>query len=459
MNAYILIDFGSTYTKLTLIDADNRCLLATTNANTTVDTNIKIGYENALKKMKEKIDFSQINILDILACSSAAGGLKMVAIGITPNYTVEAAKKSILGAGARLLKSYSYFLKEKDLLEISSLRPDIILLTGGAENGNTKYILHNAMMLTKLDRKIPIVVAGNSGVNKEISEIFLNSKKEFQVTENIMPDVNMINPEPAREVIRKIFMKQIIHAKGMEEVEKEIHKILMPTPSAVLKSAKLLAEGTEKYQGWGDVMVIDIGGATTDVHTISDPHKDCNLLLEGLIDPYIKRTVEGDLGMRYSAISLYENIGEENFMKYKGDLKHIKEKCEIRHQNTTIIFDEEEEIQFDEIMAKNCVLFSSQRHVGKLRSSYINGRKVLLQSGKDLRKIKYIIGTGGVLTNGKHPYEILKECISKEKMDLLPRNPRFFIDEKYIMSSMGILSMKNPDLAFEILTNTLKNIG
>lgn len=115
MNAYILIDFGSTYTKLTLIDADNRCLLATTNANTTVDTNIKIGYENALKKMKEKIDFSQINILDILACSSAAGGLKMVAIGITPNYTVEAAKKSILGAGARLLKSYSYFLKEKNI--------------------------------------------------------------------------------------------------------------------------------------------------------------------------------------------------------------------------------------------------------------------------------------------------------------------------------------------------------
>ena len=109
MNCYILVDFGSTYTKLTLVDIDNECIVANTSAHTTVTTNIKFGYETALEKLKKIVDFKNINIVDILACSSAGGGLKMVAIGITPTFTVEAARRAALGAGARLLKTYNFF--------------------------------------------------------------------------------------------------------------------------------------------------------------------------------------------------------------------------------------------------------------------------------------------------------------------------------------------------------------
>ncbi len=458
MNCYILVDFGSTYTKLSLVDIDNECLILNVSAHTTVTTNIKFGYEKALEKLKQQIDLEKINIVDILACSSAGGGLKMVAIGITPTFTVEAAKRVILGAGARLLKSYSYFLKDEDIVEIDKLNPDIILLTGGAENGNTAYIIHNAKILTNLKSKVPIVVAGNSCANKIIKELFEKNSKEFVITENVMPDVNRINANPVREVIRKIFMRQIVVAKGMEDVNKITNEVLMPTPTAVLKAARLLSEGTDKYKGWGDVMVIDIGGATTDVHSISEPVQDKNLFVEGLEEIYDKRTVEGDLGMRYSAISLYECIGSENFLKHRNSIKNIEERCKFRHDNPELVFEDKEEIEFDEIMAKNCVEISTKRHSGTIHPSYIGGRTVLVQNGKDLRKVNVVIGTGGIIINSKNPYEILKECIVKEEKFLLPQNPKFKIDKKYILSAMGVLSMKNKNLAYKILTENILEI-
>lgn len=458
MNCYLIVDFGSTYTKLNLIDIDKEELIVSSSAHTTIETCVTDGFEEAFDKIKAKVDIDKVNIVDILGCSSAGGGLKMVAIGITPEFTVEAAITSALGAGARLLNTYSYFLKEEDILGIKALSPDIILLAGGAEKGNKSYIIHNAKQLVNIEPNIPIVVAGNSDANNEIRELFESNNMNFVITENIMPDVNRINPDNAREEIRKIFMDQIVYANGMEKMEKVTNEILMPTPTAVLKAAELLSKGTEKYSGVGDVMVVDIGGATTDIHTISQPLKDKSFLQEGLESPFEKRTVEGDLGMRYSAISLYENVGEDSFTKYDENLKNIKEKCIFRKENPEYIPQNKEERDFDEIMAKNCVAISTKRHCGKTRRTYINEKNVIVQNGKDLRDIKYIIGTGGVIVKNKNPKEILAESTGTEENLLLPKSPEYYVDANYIMSAMGVLSMKNRDLAYKILLENLINL-
>lgn len=456
LDCYLIIDFGSTYTKLNLVDIEKSELVSSSSAHTTIETNVINGFKEALEIMKSKINFNKVNVVDVFGCSSAGGGLKMVAIGITPEFTVEAAITSALGAGARLLNTYSYFLKDEDIMEINALEPDIILLSGGAENGNKKYILHNANKLLKLDSKIPIVVAGNSSANSEIKNLFQENSMNFVIAENIMPDVNRINPDSAREEIRKTFMNQIVYAKGMEDVEKITNEILMPTPTAVLKAAELLSKGTDKFRGIGDVLVIDIGGATTDVHSISEPLKDKAFMLDGLEDSYEKRTVEGDLGMRYSAISLYENVGEENFLKYDSNLKDIRKSCEHRKENPEYIPDNEVESNFDKVMAKNCVAISAKRHCGKVRKTYLNGRDVIMQKGKDLRDVRCVIGTGGVIINSNNPREILSECIGNDPNLLLPKSPKFLIDSKYIMSAMGVLSMIDKNLAFKILTDNLE---
>ena len=111
MKAVLLIDFGSTYTKLTAADIDNEVILGTAKAFTTISTDINEGLENALKDLEKQI--GRINYTARYACSSAAGGLRMAAVGLVPDLTAEAAKRAALSAGAKVLKVYSYDLTVK----------------------------------------------------------------------------------------------------------------------------------------------------------------------------------------------------------------------------------------------------------------------------------------------------------------------------------------------------------
>ena len=139
LKAYLLIDFGSTYTKLTAVDIENEEILATSKDITTVEDDIMIGFNKAYETLMEKLKGRDIEFVRKLACSSAAGGLKMVAIGLVPELTAEAAKRAALGAGARVLKVYSYDLTSKEAMEIKNSNLDIILLAGGTDgNGRVE---------------------------------------------------------------------------------------------------------------------------------------------------------------------------------------------------------------------------------------------------------------------------------------------------------------------------------
>ena len=153
MKAVLLIDFGSTYTKLTAVDLDSETILATSQSYTTVETDINDGLMNGLKLLEQNA--GELAFADTFACSSAAGGLKMMVSGLVPELTSEAAKLASLGAGAKVAKVYSFELTDEDIDEIRKAEPDIFLLVGGTDGGNSECILHNAGMLAKLDRSFP----------------------------------------------------------------------------------------------------------------------------------------------------------------------------------------------------------------------------------------------------------------------------------------------------------------
>lgn len=461
MDCYLFIDFGSTYTKLTLVDIENEKIVATEKAYTTVETDVIIGYNIALEKLFSKVG-QDVNIVKKLACSSAAGGLKIIAIGLVPELTAEAAKRAALGAGARVIKTYSHYLNKSELAEIKSSNADMILLAGGTDGGNSNCIIHNAQMIADHEINIPVVVAGNKSCNDEISNIF-KDKIEFHITENVMPSLNNINVVPARETIRSIFMKQIVHAKGMENVEKSISEILMPTPASVLKAAEVLSLGTKDEEGIGDLVVVDIGGATTDIHSIGEgAPSNPGVFLRGLEEPIAKRTVEGDLGMRYSSVSVYEVAGKRMIKKYlcieDYDLEYEFRK---RYENTSFLPETEKDIQFDEAMAKVCVDISMKRHAGVVEVIYSPLGNVYTQIGKDLMELPYLIGTGGVLINSKNPAEILKAATftMDDPTSLKPKNPRFMIDKEYVLSSMGLLTMVDKNKAVRMLKKYILNCG
>lgn len=459
MDAYLFIDFGSTFTKLTLVDIAKEEIIATEKSYTTVDTDVTIGYKNALDKLNKKLN-SEYNVVKKLACSSAAGGLKIIAIGLVPELTAEAAKRAALGAGAKVIKTYSFNLNNDELLEIKNSNADMILLAGGTNGGNSECIIHNAQMILNHKLTIPTVIAGNKSCVDEIKRIF-GGDIEHYVTENVMPDLNHINVEPARETIRNIFMKKIIHAKGMENVQNSISEILMPTPASVLKAAEVLSIGTKDEDGIGDLAVIDIGGATTDIHSIAEgaPSKP-SVVLRGLEEPHSKRTVEGDLGMRYSAMSVFDAAGMKYMRKYLHSTFDIEAEFKKRSVETSFVAETDKEIEFDEAIAKVCADISMKRHAGIVEPIYSPMGMMYSQTGKDLMELPYVLGTGGVIVNSKNPDKILEASLftMEDPTSLKPRHPKFLLDKIYILSAMGLLAMINPNMAVRMLKKYIVEI-
>ncbi|XMB67974.1 methylaspartate mutase accessory protein GlmL [Mycoplasmatota bacterium zrk1] len=448
MKLVLLTDFGSTYTKLTLIDLVTEEVISTAQSTTTVSTNILDGYVRAYNSLNIPGE-----IEEKLACSSAAGGLVVTAIGLVKKLTVEAAKRAALGAGAKVEYVYSNFITYDEIDEIKNSDTDIILLAGGTDGGNSESIIHNAKMLAEALIDIPIVLAGNKKAYAEIENLFKISNIYYRKAENVMPEINKLNVESAKEVIREIFIEKITLAKGIKQAEELVDNVIMPTPAAVLHGLDVLGQGTKNEIGIGDLLCVDVGGATTDIHSIAQglPSK-AGVVFQGLEEPIAKRTVEGDLGMRYSANALYETVGELTFKDY--GLNDVKDKIEFRRKNTEFIAKEHNDVMFDIAMASICVDEAMSRHVGSVETIYSPMGMMYLQTGKDLSNLKYIIGTGGVVVNNDNIVE--KALFNQKKMtELRPTDCEIIIDKMYILSSLSLLSVRYPDVALRMMKKYL----
>lgn len=449
----LLIDFGSTYTKLRAIDLGSARLVATGQGPSTVTTDITVGMEAALKDLAAHMG-GLPPFRHRLASSSAAGGLRMVTVGLVRELTAEAARHAALGAGAKLIGTFAYRLTQADVAAILGHAPDILLLAGGTDGGNTEVILHNASALAACPIDCPIVVAGNRSAADEIGRVFAEAGKTAHITGNVMPEFGELDIEPARGVIRQIFIDRIVHAKGIDRAASRFDALLMPTPAAVMEGARLLADGTETIEGLGPLVLVDIGGATTDVHSIATgaPTHD-GVIMHGLPEPYVKRTVEGDLGMRHNAIHIVETVGAHVIADELG-----KDEATVERLLQAITGDVERlpasdlECRFDRALARAAVRVAMARHAGTAKIAQTVTGPVTVQHGKDLTGIRTVIGTGGALVYGDDPGDILSAVVADplEPESLRPRAPDLFIDKGYLLYAVGLLGTVEPDVALAL---------
>ncbi len=459
MNPVLLIDFGSTYTKVTAVDTDSAQLLGTACSYTTVQTDINNGLNNAIDELTEKI--GKLDFTARYAASSAAGGLKMLASGLVPELTSEAAKTASLGAGAKVLKTYSYELTEDDADEISSISPDIFLLVGGTDGGNSACILHNAKVLAEIGGSFPIVIAGNRSAAKQCAKIL--DGREVYICENVMPKFGVLNVEPVQQVIRNVFLKNIVKAKGLTEASELVSGILMPTPSAVMAAIKLLGEGTDTQPGIGELIAIDVGGATTDIYSVSDGMPDDpRTLLKGLPEPYIKRTVEGDIGMRYSIYGIVENAGGISKIAALAGIDEQRAAMLVEKfsKNTDLLPWDAETTALDEALASMAVKTAVTRHAGSVEETYSMIGTTYVQTGKNLMNVQKIVITGGSLIHTENTDRIASFALfdEKEPSSLKPKNASVLVDRKYIIAAMGLLSEHYPEVALKIMKKELQQI-
>ena len=460
MKAVLLIDFGSTYTKLTAVDVESETLLGTAASYTTVQTDINDGLQDALAKLEKKT--GKIEYGECFACSSAAGGLRMITSGLVPELTGEAARLASLGAGAKVIGVYAFQLTEDDLEDITAQKPDIFLLVGGTDGGNTECILHNAKMLATLAPSFPIVIAGNRTAARECQRILADF--ETYICPNVMPKFGTLNIEPTQKQIREIFLNRIVQAKGLSKATQLLSDIMMPTPSAVLQAMDLLAQGCEGESGIGDLVAVDVGGATTDVYSIADGMPEhMNTVYKGLPEPFSKRTVEGDIGMRYSIQGIVDAAGLDQISRLSGLTKaRVTELVDYLKTHTDTVPNGDPELEaLDYALASMAIAEAVARHAGTIEETYTMMGLTYVQSGKNLTKVRQIVVTGGSLIHTKRTEQIAAHALYSpaQSASLRPKAADIWVDRTYILAAMGLLSSHYPQTALRIMKKELEYHG
>jgi uncharacterized protein (TIGR01319 family) len=462
MSAALLIDFGSTWTKLRALDLDSRALMATAQGPSTVTTDINIGLDIALERLHAKLDRLPAFAYR-LASSSAAGGLRMVTVGLVRELTAEAARQAALGAGARLCGSFAYRLTAADLARVEALAPDIVLLCGGTDGGNRDVIVHNARSLARSGVRCPVIVAGNREATDEAVAALSDGERFVMPAANVLPALDTLDIEPARAAIRDVFMRRIVSAKGIDRARARIDQVLMPTPAAVLEGARLLADGVEGREGLGPLVVIDPGGATTDVHSIgAGEPSEPGVLRYGLPEPYAKRTVEGDLGMRHSAAGVAAAVGLDALATNAGIASADAAQALSRiESNIEMLPRTDIERQLDDALVRTVVDIAMRRHAGTVETMYTAHGPVQLQRGKDLGNMGLLIGTGGPIVHARDPASILAGACAdaRNPASLRPRAPRLALDADYLLYAAGLLAQVDAVAAFDCARDHLRMLN
>ncbi len=455
----LLVDFGSTYTKVLAVDLDKAEVIGRSQSPTTVEDNMLHGLLRAMELLTlrgKPADPGTLRQARKFASSSAAGGLRIVAVGLVPDLTVEAARKAALGAGAKLVGAFGFELDDQALDEIEAARPDIVLLVGGIDGGNKEVILHNARMLAGRALAMPFIVAGNRSVAAQVVQILRDSGKQVERTDNVLPELDRLVVEPARACIRDIFMRNIVRAKGLEQAQDYLGNILMPTPMATLKAASLLAHGHGSDPGLGELMVVEIGGATTNVHSIAHGvSQSSSTITRGLPEPYEMRTVEGDLGIRFNAMTIYETLGADRILHHAGrvlDAQALQASVLRRHEQVAFVPDDELEATLDIALGCSAVEVAVERHVGSVKESWGVDGLVRIQTGKDLTGLRTIIGTGGLFSHNRGAGRVLQAALMRPEAPfaLKPRAADFYIDQGYVMYGVGLLAGELPQAALSV---------
>ncbi len=458
MRYAIAIDFGSTFTKLVVIDLAEKIVVHSDKVPSTVGSDAAIGMNSCFDIAREKIGTAEFEKAMKLASSSAAGGLRMAVIGLTKSLSLMAGEAAALGAGAKVVANYMGNLTEENIEQLEKSNAEILLFGGGYEHGNQTMVLHNAKLIAESAIRIPIIYCGNSDVAADIRRMMVACKKQCFIVENMIPKLGEKNVEPVQEVIRNLFLERITDMKGFDQVKKQFDNDFTPTPKAVLDAGTLLSRGTEKQEGLGQLMIIDIGGATTDVYSMNQNKSYLGAKITGLKESYEKRTVEGDLGMRESSESVItDKFLPEAEAKTGMTAAEIRKSIENRMENHDFLPDSDAERKLDNCIAAVAIRQAALRHAGYVQKAYSSGCK-LFQFGKNLTEITTVIGTGGILVFNPDAASLLREVEKKEQDAdiLLPEKVSPYLDTEYVLFAAGLLREKDEEIALSIMKNSLR---
>ncbi|MGA5298688.1 glutamate mutase L [Nucisporomicrobium flavum] len=414
MSRAVCVDVGSTYTKACGVDLASGRLLARAEVPTTSGSDVLHGLDEAVAAVG--------GADELYVCSSAGGGLRLAVVGYEALVTAEAGHRVGLSAGARVVHVAAGPLNGRAVAALRAARPDVILLVGGTDGGDEETLRHNAARLAASRMRVPVVVAGNAAAAPDAGQVLAGRGVPVTVTGNVLPRIGVLDPGPARAAIRDVFLRHVIGGKKLSKGTRFASLVRCATPDAVLAGVSLLADVTA-----AGVLVVDVGGATTDVYSALLP--DAELTHGPQADVagtlWRSRTVEGDLGVGVGAPGVVAAASAEKLPP--PDISAGRP------------FD----AATDRALAAAAAMTAVRRHA----RGHSPGPGQPRTGGRDLRDVRLAVGSGGVLRHGGG--DAVLDAVLGDTAGgwVLPRAPRRVIDSEYVLAAAGLLAEDHPRAA------------
>jgi uncharacterized protein (TIGR01319 family) len=435
----VCVDFGSTFTKAALVDTDAGLLLATTQHPTTLPDadgrgDVLDGYDACLAALER--EHPGASTAPTLACSSAGGGLRIAVLGHEDLVTAEAGRRVALSSGGKVVAVLSSDRGAGELAAtMTEARPDVLLLTGGTDGGDREAVVAAAEEIATLGWRGPVVYAGNIEAREGV--VAALDGRPVVVADNVVPRIGVLAPESARRAIREVFLSHVIGGKHLSARADFAAMVLGATPDVVLAGVELLAEELGSTSPGSGVVVVDIGGATTDVHSVVvlDP-EEAGLSREVVATTPVTRTVEGDLGMRWSAATTAAAAAEAGLDVPADAVRRAADPAYLPRG--------EDEEAGDEALATAATVLAVRRHAGRSRVVLSPEGRVVERTGKDLRAVDLLVGSGGVLRAAEPDVagRILAAATGVQADGWqLPEHPRIVVDTDYVLAAAGLLGL------------------
>ncbi len=401
------------------------------------------GLDAALAAVAARLPGADLS--DVYLCSSAGGGLRLAVVGYESLVTAEAGHRVGLSAGARVVHVAAGKLTTDAIASLRAARPDVILLVGGTDGGDAEVLTHNARRLASARIRVPVVVAGNVDARDEVCAVLAARGVPFVAADNVLPRIGECDPTPARAAIREVFLRHVIGGKKLSKGRRFVDLVRGATPDLVLTGVEVLADDLGH-----DLLVIDIGGATTDVYSVltPDPEQRGGPRAEVAGTMWRSRTVEGDLGMRWSATGVVEAAVVERLPVPTS----LPAAAAHRAADTDFVPTSASEIAADLTIAEIAATIAVRRHArGEPGGA----------ARKDLRDVRLVIGSGGVLRHASTTDAT--KVLAAPLHDLaggwpLPRHAEIVVDVDYILAAAGLLASDFPDTSVQLLRNQLQSV-
>lgn len=431
----LCLDVGSTYTKGMAVPlGDGRPV--TVEHRTTSDTDVMAGIAAVRGALGLPEDVAT------LACSSAGGGLRLAVVGYRPEISAEAGHRVALSAGARVVHIAAGRLDRHCIEQVLGSAPDVLLLVGGTDGGEGEVLLHNATRLARSRLRVPVVLAGNRDVRDAAAAVFAERAKPVVTADNVLPDIGVIDPGPARAAIRAVFLRHVIGGKKLSRGPAFGQLVRAVTPDAVLDGVALLGGlARDADPGSRGVVVVDVGGATTDVYSALSPEPS-GAAVTPLAD---RRTVEGDLGMRVSAEALVAAAAAERL-----DNGGLAEPARRRGAVVALLPVTEADAEIEARLAALAVTIALRRHV-RAEQAYAPG-------SRSARGVSLVVLSGGVFRHldQAHRHRVIDALrVDRGGARAVLDRARVVVDDHAVLAPAGLLASRHPGPARRLTAGLL----